>query len=198
MSNFEIDPIAASTIQFGTVFDDLLERRTLMLAGDVEEETIAEIIAALLELSQRDPKSPIHLFVASWGGSLADALALYDVMKSLACPVNTYALGKACSAGALILAAGTGRRYAYPSTRVMIHQPSGGISYGTITDNKINAANDDAWKKTFLEALAESSGQTYEKVEADCERDKWFDAKAAMEYGLVDELVILHRRKTAS
>jgi ATP-dependent Clp protease protease subunit len=179
----------------GAVYNVLMKKRTLVLSCDMDEYIISELIASLLVLEKEDETAPVNLIIMSWGGSLADGLGLYDVMKSLSCPINTYAIGKACSAGALVLAAGTGLRAAYPSTRIMIHQPSGGTHLGTVSDTRIAQDNDLSWKKLFLEALAESTGQTFKRISRDCERDKWMSATEAVEYGLVDEVVVAHRRK---
>lgn len=176
-------------------YERLRRYRTLFLTCDAEEDAVSDLIADMLLLEKDAPDKPINLVISSWGGALDMGMALYDIMKSLSCPVDTFALGKACSAAALILAAGTGTRWVYPSTRLMIHQPSGGTQYGTITDNEIARANDLAWKKLYLEALAECCGQPFKKVKKDCERDKWMSAEEAVAYGLADRIVALPRRK---
>lgn len=172
------------------LIENLMERRTLYLVGDLEEDNAAEIIARMLILSRTE--GDINLIIQSWGGSLADTLAIYDVMKSIPNDVATYALGKATSAGAFLLAAGTkGKRYAYPSARIMMHQPQVFYGHGDVTDHEISVNNDKAWKRLFLERFARSVGKDVKKVMRDFERDRWFSAEEALEYGIIDHIVEL-------
>lgn len=174
------------------VTDNLFRRRTLYLPFAVDEGIISDLIGRMLILSQEDPKGDINLFVQSWGGSLADCLALYDIMKYIPNDVATYGMGKCTSAGAFLLAAGTkGKRYIFPSTRVMIHQPSVYAGYGKVTDQAISLKNDQAWKDLFLSRWAKMTNQPLKKAMKDAERDKWFSADEALEYGIVDHVIAL-------
>lgn len=184
------DYSTATMGQSNDVFEELYRRRTLYLPYDVDEDTISDLIARMLLLSRTE--GDINLIIQSWGGSLADCLALYDVMKSIPNDVATYALGKATSAGAFLLAAGTkGKRYAYPSARIMMHQPQVFYGHGDVTDHEISVNNDKAWKRLFLERFACSVGKDVKKVMRDFERDRWFSAQEALEYGIVDHIVKL-------
>jgi ATP-dependent Clp protease protease subunit len=172
------------------VTEDLYRRRTLYLPYDVDEGTISDLVGRMLILSRSD--GDINLIIQSWGGSLADCLGLYDIIKSIPNDVCTFGLGKCTSAGAFLLAAGTkGKRYIYPSTRVMIHQPSVFVGYGKVTDQQIALKNDQEWKELFLTRWARMTGQPEKKALRDAERDKWFSAEEAVAYGIVDHLVVL-------
>lgn len=172
------------------VFEELYQRRTLYLPYDVDEGTVSDLIARMLILSKSE--GDINLIIQSWGGSLADCLALYDIMKTIPNDVCTYGLGKCTSAGAFLLAAGTkGKRYIYPSCRVMIHQPSVSPGYAKITDQEISLKNDKLWKELFLTRWAKSTGQPLKKAMKDAEHDKWFSAQEALEYGIVDHIIKL-------
>ena len=143
----------------------------------------------LLYLQQSKPGIDINLYVNSPGGAVDDTLAIYDTMQFIESDVNTYCIGKAMSGGAIVLAAGArGKRFILPHAKVMIHQPYGGL-YGQTTDVQIQAEEIIKTKRQLNEILAVHTGQTPEKIEDDSERDRFFGAQEAKEYGLVDEVI---------
>ncbi|OTA40718.1 MAG: ATP-dependent Clp protease proteolytic subunit, partial [Symbiobacterium thermophilum] len=154
------------------------------------------VIAQLLFLESEDPDKPVNLYINSPGGSVSAGLGIYDAMQHIRCPVNTTVVGMAASMAALLLAAGTGKRYALPNARVMIHQPHLSGVGGQVTDIEITAREAVKTKQIMAEILAKHSGQTVERILADTERDRWMSAEEAVEYGLVDE--VLHPREKAS
>jgi len=172
-----------------TVDQMLLENRVVFLVGEIHDASSTNVIMRLLYLQSVRRDQDINLYINSPGGAVDDTLAMYDTMKFLACPVQTFCIGQAMSGGAVILAAGAkGRRYCLPHSKVMIHQPSGGI-YGQTADIVIQAEEILKTKKTLTELLARLTGQPVARVEEDQERDKYFDAHEAKAYGLVDEVL---------
>ncbi|MFI7589216.1 ClpP family protease [Spongisporangium articulatum] len=177
-----------------TGFDDqlaqrLLWQRIVVLGQEVSDESANRVCAQLLLLSAEDPKADISLYINSPGGSVNAGLAVYDTMKLIPNDVSTLAMGFAASMGQFLLCAGTpGKRFALPHARIMMHQPSGGIG-GTAVDIEIQAENLDYTKKLMARLIAESTGQTEETVTADSDRDRWFTAREALEYGMVDAIV---------
>ncbi len=179
-----------------TLEEMLLENRVLFLVGEINHASAARIIMQLLYLQSLKKTDEIHLYVNSPGGVVDDTLAIYDIMKFLACDVATYCLGRAMSGGAVILAAGTkGKRFILPNAKVMIHQPSGGV-YGQTSDIEIQAEEILKTKKTLNDLLAKLTGQTSERVEEDSERDRYFSAQEAVAYGIVDEIVVPGTERT--
>jgi len=171
------------------IYSRLLKDRIVFLGEEVNETTASLVVAQLLFLESEDPSKDIHLYINSPGGVITAGMAIYDTMQYIKCDVSTICIGMAASMGAFLLAGGTkGKRYALPNAEVMIHQPSGGAK-GQATEIEIVAENIIKTKKKMNTMLAEFTGQTYEKVAADTERDHWLDAKQALEYGLIDEII---------
>ncbi|PRY16935.1 ClpP family protease [Kineococcus rhizosphaerae] len=175
-------------------FDDQLSQRLLfqrivVLGQEVDDAIANRVAAQLLLLSADDPRSDIALYVNSPGGSVTAGLAIYDTMQLIPNDVSTLVMGMAASMGQLLLCAGTaGKRFALPHARVMMHQPSGGIG-GTAADIAIQAENLAYTKRTFQALTAHHTGQDVETIEFDSERDRWFTAEQARDYGLVDHVV---------
>lgn len=179
------------------IYSRLLKDRIIFLGTPVDDQVANVIIAQLLFLESDDPDKEINLYINSPGGSVSAGLGIYDAMQHIKAPVNTTVVGLAASMGALLLAAGTGKRYALPNSRIMIHQPliHGGIS-GQVTDIEISAREAIKTKEQMAEILAKHTGQPIDRVKADTERDHWLSAEEAKAYGLVDEVV--HPKDKAS
>lgn len=172
-----------------TIDELLLENRVIFLVGEITDGSATALIMRMLYLQNTKKESDIHLYINSPGGSVDATLAIYDTIRFLECEVNTYCIGHAMSGAAVVLAAGSkGRRYALPNSKVMIHQPFGGL-YGQTSDVKIQAEQILSMKKKLNEILAKHTGQTVEQVTADAERDKYFTAEDAKAYGLVDQVL---------
>jgi ATP-dependent Clp protease protease subunit len=171
------------------VFNRLLKERIIFL-GQVVEDTIANVICAqLLLLAAEDPTHDIFLYINSPGGSVSAGMAIYDTMQYVSNDVATVALGLAASMGQFLLCAGEpGKRYSLPHARIMMHQPSGGIG-GTASDIAIQAEQMLYTKHKMAERIAFHTGQTIEQIEKDSDRDRWFTAEEAQEYGMVDHVV---------
>lgn len=171
------------------IFSRLLKDRIILINGEINESTAAVVVAELLFLESEDPKKDIHMYINSPGGIVTDGLAILDTMHHIKCDVETICVGQAASMGAVLLAGGAkGKRRALTNASVMIHQPSGGAK-GQATEIKISAENILKTREKLNKLLAEFSGQTYEKISADTERDKYMDAEEALEYGLIDSIV---------
>lgn len=171
------------------IYSRLLNDRIIFLGGPIHDEVANLIVAQLLYLANDDAKSDINLYINSPGGSVDDTLAIYDTMQYLSCDVATYCIGKAQSGGAIVLAAGAkGKRFILPHARVMIHQPFGGL-WGQTSDVQIQAEEILKAKRQINEILARHTGKTPEQIEEDSERDRFFSAQEAKEYGLVDEVL---------
>jgi len=170
------------------IYSRLLEDRVVFLNGEVNSQSANLVIACLIFLEAKDPTKDIHLYINSPGGSVSDGLAIFDTMNYIKCDVSTICIGMAASMGAFLLAAGAkGKRYALPNSEVMIHQPLGGAR-GQATDIAIQAEHILKLKKKLTKILAENSGQTFDKVAADCERDYYMSAKEALDYGIIDKV----------
>lgn len=172
------------------IYSRLLEDRIIFLSGVVTTELANSIIAQMIYLEAKDPSKDIYLYINSPGGSVSDGLAIYDTMNYIKCDVNTICIGSAMSMGALLLTAGTkGKRFALPSADIMIHQVlvSGGIG-GQATDVAIYTEHLLKSKKRLNSILSECSGQPYEKVCEDTERDNFMSAEEALAYGLIDKI----------
>lgn len=172
------------------IYSRLLEDRIIFLSGVVTTELANSIIAQMIYLEAKDPSKDIYLYINSPGGSVSDGLAIYDTMNYIKCDVNTICIGSAMSMGALLLTAGTkGKRFALPSADIMIHQVlvSGGIG-GQATDVAIYTEHLLKSKKRLNTILSECSGQPYEKVCEDTERDNFMSAEEALAYGLIDKI----------
>jgi ATP-dependent Clp protease protease subunit len=171
------------------VYDRLLKERIIFLGTAVMDEMANAICAQLLLLAAEDPERDIHLYINSPGGSVSAGMAIYDTMQFVNNDVATYAMGLAASMGQFLLCAGTkGKRYSLPHARVMMHQPSGGIG-GTAADIAIQAEQMLYTKRTMQERIAFHTGQTVEQIEKDSDRDRWFSAEEAKDYGFVDHVV---------
>jgi ATP-dependent Clp protease protease subunit len=171
------------------VYDRLLRERIIFLGAVVEDKMANAICAQMLLLAAEDPDKDIYLYINSPGGSVSAGMAIYDTMQYVKNDVATVAMGLAASMGQFLLCAGApGKRYALPHARIMMHQPSGGIS-GTASDIKIQAEQMMYTKRKMAELIAEHTGQTQEQIAEDSDRDRWFTAEEAAEYGFVDSVV---------
>ena len=171
------------------VYQRLLRERIIFLGSVVEDSMANAIAAQMLLLSAEDSEKDIYLYINSPGGSVTAGMAIYDTMQYIKNDVATVAMGLAASMGHFLLCAGApGKRYALPHARIMMHQPSGGIG-GTASDIKIQAEQMAYTKKTLADLIAEHTGQKAETIQADSDRDRWFTAEAAKEYGFVDHVV---------
>jgi ATP-dependent Clp protease, protease subunit len=170
------------------IYDRLLKERIIFLGSDVRDENANAICAQLLLLAAEDPEKDIWLYINSPGGSVSAGMAIYDTMQWVPCDVATVAMGLAASMGQFLLSAGSkGKRYATPHAKVMMHQPSGGIG-GTASDIKIQAEQMLHTKREMARLIAEHTGQSVEQIERDSDRDRWFTAQEAKEYGFVDHV----------
>lgn len=171
------------------VYARLLRERIIFLGSVVEDANSNAIAAQMLLLSAEDPDKDIYLYINSPGGSVSAGMAIYDTMQFIPNDVATVAMGLAASMGQFLLCAGaTGKRYALPHARVMMHQPSGGLG-GTASDIKIQAEQMLYTKKKLAELIAFHTGQGLDAIERDSDRDRWFTAEEAKEYGFVDNVV---------
>lgn len=171
------------------VYQRLLRERIIFLGSVVEDSMANAISAQLLLLAAEDPDKDIFLYINSPGGSISAGMAIYDTMQYIKNDVATVAMGLAASMGQFLLCAGAaGKRYALPHARIMMHQPSGGIG-GTASDIKIQAEQMSFTKKNMAELIAFHTGQKAETITTDSDRDRWFTAEEAKEYGFVDHVV---------
>jgi len=173
-----------------TIDEMLLENRVIFLVGEINHASATGVIMRLLHLENTKPGVDISLYINSPGGAVDDTLAIYDTMNHISSEVSTVCIGKAMSGGALVLAAGhKDKRFCLPHAKVMIHQPYGGV-YGQTTDVIIQAEEILKTKQQLNEILAEHTGQDIKQIEEDSERDKFFSAQEAKDYGLVDDVVV--------
>ena len=171
------------------IYSRLLKDRIIFLGEEVNDVSASVIVAQLLFLEAEDPSKDIQLYINSPGGSVTAGMAIYDTMKYIKCDVSTICLGMAASMGAFLLAGGTkGKTFALPHSTIMIHQPSGGAQ-GQATEIQIVADHIAQTKRTLNEILAENTGQPYEVVEKDTDRDNYMTAEEAKAYGLIDGVV---------
>ena len=171
------------------IYNRLLKERIIWLGSEVRDDNANAICSQLLLLSAEDTEKDIYLYINSPGGSVTAGMAIYDTMQFVKPDIATVAMGMAASMGQFLLSSGTkGKRYATPHARVMMHQPSGGIG-GTATDIKIHAELILHMKQVMAELTAEQTGKTVEQINRDADRDRWFTAPEAMEYGFVDHVV---------
>jgi ATP-dependent Clp protease, protease subunit len=180
---------APSMAGFGDMLDErLLRERIVWLEGEVRDENSNRIAKQLQVLAAEDPDKDITLYINSPGGSITAGMVIYDTMQLIPNDVTTIAMGLAASMGQFLLCAGApGKRYATPNTRIMMHQPLGGIG-GTASDIKIQAEQMLFIKKRMAQLIAEHSGHTVEEIEADSDRDRWFTAEEARDYRLIDHV----------
>jgi ATP-dependent Clp protease, protease subunit len=171
------------------IYSRLLKDRIMFIGAAIDDGMANVIIAQLLFLQMEDPKKEISIYIHSPGGYVTAGLAIYDTIQFMSCDVATYCIGQAASMGAVLLAAGTkGKRYALPNARIMIHQPLGGAQ-GQATDIGIQAKEILRTKKKLNEVMAYHTGQPFERIEKDTDRDFFMSADEAKEYGIVDEVV---------
>jgi len=172
-----------------TIDEMLLENRVIFLVGEINHASATSVLMRMLYLQSQKKDMDISLYINSPGGGVDDTLAIYDTMQYLSCDVATYCVGRAQSGGAVILAAGAkSKRFILPHARVMIHQPYGGVT-GQASDVEIQAEEILKAKRQINEILAAHTGKTPEQVEQDSERDRFFSAQEAKDYGIVDEVV---------
>jgi ATP-dependent Clp protease protease subunit len=172
-----------------TLGDLLLENRIVFLQGEIYTANANEVVMKLLYLQSENRRKDIHFYISSPGGDVVATMAIYDTMQILSCPVSTYCVGQAASGAAVLLTGGTkGKRFALPHSRVMLHQPFGGVG-GQVSDIEIQA-NEILRNRAMLnDILAKHSGQSIEKIAKDTDRDFFLSAEEAKEYGLVDEIL---------
>lgn len=171
-----------------SVFDRLLKDRIIWLGSEVRDENANEIAAKLLLLAAEDPKRDIYLYINSPGGSITAGMAIYDTMQFVPNDIVTVGIGMAASMGQLLLTAGTkGKRYITPNARVLLHQPHGGFG-GTASDIQTQAQLILDMKKRLAEITAVATGKSVEQINADGDRDRWFTAQEALDYGFVDHI----------
>ncbi len=174
------------------IYSRLLKDRIIFLGDEVNNDTAATVVAQLLFLEAEDPEKDIHLYINSPGGVITAGMAIYDTMQYIKCDVSTVCIGMAASMGAFLLAGGAkGKRYALPNAEIMIHQPLGGAQ-GQATDIEISAKHILAIKERLNKILADRTGQPYDVIANDTERDNWKTAQEAMEYGLIDAVITSH------
>ncbi|MBQ1072770.1 ATP-dependent Clp protease proteolytic subunit [Micromonospora sp. C31] len=190
MIGLDVRMIDGGQPSFGDqVFDRLLKERIIFLGTEVTDASANQICAQMLLLAAEDPERDITLYINSPGGSVSAGMAVYDTMRFVRNDVATVALGFAGSMGQFLLCAGSaGKRYALPHSRIMMHQPSGGMG-GTAADITIQAENMLHVKRTMQELIARHSGRGLEEIQRDWDRDRWFTAEEAREYGLIDRVV---------
>ena len=174
------------------IYSRLLKDRIIFLGEEVNSTSASIVVAQLLFLEAEDPEKDIHLYINSPGGEITSGMAIYDTMQYIKCDVSTVCIGMAASMGAFLLAGGAkGKRYALPNAEIMIHQPLGGAQ-GQATDIEITAKHIVDIKHRLNTLLSENTGQPYDVVAADTERDNWKTAEEAKEYGLVDAVIYSH------
>lgn len=171
------------------IYSRLLKDRIIFVGEGINPHTANLIIAQLLFLENEDPKKDIKMYINSPGGSVYDALAIYDTMKFIQCDIQTVGIGLQASAAAVLLSSGTkGKRYILPNATVMIHQPSAGTR-GKVTDMEIDLKEGLRLKHKLNEIMAENTGQTIKKIQDDMERDYWMSSAEAKKYGLIDHVI---------
>ncbi len=173
----------------GDVFDRLLKERIVFLNGSVDDNSAIQVTAKLLLLDAEDPERDIYLYINSPGGSVYAGMAIYDTMQFVRPDVSTICMGMAASMGQFLLCAGAkGKRYSLPHGRILMHQPLGQMQ-GQASDIAIHAENMMRTKKEMAELIAFHTGQTVDRITADSDRDRWFTANEAQEYGIIDAIV---------
>ncbi|GAB3491845.1 ClpP family protease [Amycolatopsis cihanbeyliensis] len=172
-----------------SVYERLLQERIVVLGSEVNDDVANRITAQLLLLQAEDPESDITFYINSPGGSVTAGFAIYDTMQLIQPDVATYAMGLAASMGQFLLSSGTpGKRYSLPHARILMHQPSAGVG-GTASDIAIQAEVFGKWKHELAKITADQTGQTVEQIIQDGDRDRWFTAEEAKDYGFVDQVL---------
>lgn len=191
-SNYLIPTVIEKTFEGERAFDiysRLLNERIIFLGDQVDQNVANLVVAQLLHLAYDDPKKDIKLYINSPGGSVYDGLAIYDTIQYISPDVQTIGIGLQASMGAFLLSSGAkGKRFALPSSRIMIHQPSSGTQ-GKITDQEITLREGLFLKRRLNEILAKNTGQKVSKIEQDMERDFWMSAEEAKKYGIIDAVI---------
>lgn len=178
------------------IYSRLLKDRIIFIGTEISDQIANVVVAQLLFLKMEDPKKDIHIYINSVGGYITSGLAIFDTMQYLGCNINTYCIGQASSMGALLLTAGTkGKRFALPHSRIMIHQPYGGVG-GTSADVALQAKEILEMKKLLNQIMAECTGQDLAKITVDSERDFYMSPYEAKEYGLIDEVIVPKKKAT--
>jgi ATP-dependent Clp protease protease subunit len=171
------------------IYQRLLWQRILVLGDEIKDENANALCAQLLLLNAEDPKADISLYINSPGGSVSAGLAIYDTMSFISNDVATYAMGLVASMGQVLLTCGAaGKRFSLPHARIMMHQPTGGMG-GTATDIKIQAEQSILARKNLAELISERTGQPLDRIETDFDRDRWFTADQALDYGIIDKVL---------
>ena len=174
------------------IYSRLLKERIIFLGEEVNDASASVIVAQLLFLESEDPEKDISLYINSPGGVITAGMAIYDTMQFIKCDVSTVCIGMAASMGAFLLAGGTkGKRMALPNAEIMIHQPAGGAQ-GQATEIEITAKHILAKKEKMARIMAQNTGQDFEVIMADTERDNWKSAEEALSYGLIDRIITSH------
>lgn len=172
------------------IYNRLLKDRIVFLGTDVNDDIANYLTAQMLHLESQDPEKDIWLYINSPGGSVTSGMAIYDTMQFVSPDVGTICMGLGASMGQFLLGAGAkGKRYALPHARVMMHQPLGGVR-GQASDIKIQAEQMANTKKLLQALIAEHTGQSFETIEADSDRDRWFTAEEAKDYGIIDKVIV--------
>ena len=178
-------------------YNKLFEERIIFLGVQIDDASANDVMAQLITLESIDPDRDILMYINSPGGSMTSMMAIYDTMQYIQPEIQTFCLGQAASAAAVLLAAGTkGKRMALPNSRILIHQPAVESGYGQSSDLEIQAREILRMRQAMEQILAQHTGQAEEQVRRDTERDKFFTAHEAKEYGLVDEVLTMLKRKT--
>ena len=193
MSELHVPPMIAQGSALGDpstqIFHELLKQRIVVLGTDVNDSVANYISAQMLYLEGQDREADIWLYINSPGGSVTAGMAIYDTMQFVSPDVGTICMGLGASMGQFLLGAGAkGKRYALPHARIMMHQPLGGVQ-GQASDIAIQAEQMANTKKLLQALIAEHTGQTFEQIEADSDRDRWFTAAEAKDYGIIDEVI---------
>ena len=177
------------------IYSRLLKDRIVFIGTEINDQVANSVVAQLIFLRAEDPKKDVSIYINSPGGIISAGLAIYDTMRFLGVDINTYCIGQAASLGALLLCAGTKKkRFSLPHSRMMIHQPKGGIT-GTSADITIQAQEIIYLKRLLSEIIAENTGQPLEKIIEDSERDFYMNPQEAMKYGLIDQVVTPMKKK---
>jgi ATP-dependent Clp protease protease subunit len=191
-TNYLVPTVVEKTHEGERAFDiysRLLNERIIFLGEEVNEQTAGLVVAQLIHLAYEDPKKDIKLYINSPGGAVYDGLAIYDTIQYIQPDVMTIGIGLQASMGSFLLSSGTkGKRFALPSSRIMIHQPSSGTQ-GKVTDQEITLRESLFIKQRLNELLAKNTGQKVSKIEKDMERDFWMSSEEAMKYGIIDEVI---------
>jgi ATP-dependent Clp protease protease subunit len=172
------------------IYSRLLKDRIVFIGSAINDQVANVVIAQILFLEAEDPDKDIHLYINSPGGYVSDGLAIYDTMQYIKAPVSTICIGQASSMGALLLCAGTrGKRFALPNSRIMIHQPLGGVE-GQVTDIEIRAKEYTRMREVINDILVQHTGQSPERIRQDTERDFFMSGEEARTYGLIDQVIV--------